>query len=214
MKLNRHSRFLYQPPLPLGKNGRFVTNSKAHWDLSRQIVEEGTVLLKNDGTLPLPQGSRICLFGLGAGEFLFGGGGSGRVFTDRKITLAQGLSQAADQGKIQFFAPLVEFYTSQVNAVLEEGHRLHPTVAGFSQWRGLNAMQLPVLPEELYAQALEFGDTAIFCVSRYSSEGDTFGDRTGQKGDFYLWDEEQQLLDRLYQDFESVVVVLNSCGPV
>ena len=214
MKLNRHTRFLYQPVLPLGKNGRFVTNSRAHWDLARTIVENGTVLLKNDGSLPLQKGAKVCLFGLGAGEFLFGGGGSGRVFTQRKITLAQGLEEAAQAGKIEFFKPLVEYYTAQVDAVLAEGHRLHPEQAAFFQWRSLNAMHMPVLPEELYARAKAFGDTAIFCVSRYSSEGDTFGDRTGKQGDFYLWDEEKQLLDRLTQDFAKVVVVLNTCGSV
>ena len=75
-------------------------------------------------------------------------------------------------------------------------------------------MPMPVMPEELYRQAVDFGDTAIFCVSRYSSEGDTNGDRKGGKGDFYLWEEEQALLDRLCADFARVVVVLNVCGPV
>lgn len=210
----KHARFLYQPVQPMGKDGRLITNCKAHWDLCRKITEEGTVLLKNDGTLPLQPGAKVCLFGLGAGEFLFGGGGSGKVFTDRKISLAQGLATAAQKGQIQFFQPLVDFYEAQVGAVLAEGRRLNPLPAQFSQWRGLNALQLPVLPEDLYAQAKAFGDTAIFCVSRYSSEGDTFGDRTGLKGDFYLWDEEQALLDRICADFQKVVVILNTCGSV
>jgi len=214
MQLNRHARFLYQPVLPLGKNGRFVTNSKAHWDLSRKIVEDGTVLLKNDGTLPLSKGAKVCLFGLGAGEFLFGGGGSGRVFTQKNITLADGLEQAAKAGKITFFTPLVDFYTQQVEAILEEGRKLNPEAPKFNEWRSLNPMKLPVLPEDLYQNAKAFGDTAIFCVSRHSSEGDTFGDRNGEKGDFYLWDEEQELLDQLTKDFENVVVVLNTCGSV
>ena len=148
MKLSRHARFLYQPALPLGKNGSFVTNSKAHWDLSRKIVEDGTVLLKNDGTLPLRQGAKVCLFGLGAGEFLFGGGGSGRVFTEKNITLADGLAQAAQAGEIAFFQPLVTFYTQQVEAVLAEGRKTNITVPDFNKWRSLNPMHLPVLPEE------------------------------------------------------------------
>ena len=78
MKLSRHARFLYQPPLPLGKNGKMVTNSPAHWKMSKEAAIEGTVLLKNDGALPLKQGSKVCLFGTGAGEYLTGGGGSGR----------------------------------------------------------------------------------------------------------------------------------------
>ena len=210
----RHARFLYQPAKPLGKNGKFVTNSKAHWDVARKIANDGTVLLKNDGTLPLSKGAKICLFGLGAGEFLFGGGGSGRVFTQKNVTLADGLEAAAAQGKIDFFTPLVDFYTEKIEAVLEEGRRVSGSAPAFNQWRSLNPMKLPVLPEELYQQAKAFGDVAIFCVSRHSSEGDTFGDRSGGKGDFYLWDEEQTLLERLTKDFKNVVVVLNTCGSV
>ena len=58
-------------------------------------------------------------------------------------------------------------------------------------------MPTPALPEDLYEQAMAFGDTAIFCLCRYTSEGDTNGDRKGGKGDFYLWDEEQELLELL-----------------
>ena len=44
--------------------------------LSLRSARESMVLLKNDGVLPLKKGSKVCLFGIGAGEFLFGGGGS------------------------------------------------------------------------------------------------------------------------------------------
>ena len=214
MELRKHARFLYQPVLPLGKNGRFVTNSKPHWDLAGQIAAEGTVLLKNDGTLPLKKGAKICLFGLGAGDFLFGGGGSGRVFTEKLITLADGLETAADRGEIHFFKPLVDFYITEVNKVFDKAHQEYPVDMEYAVWRRCTQLELPVLPEDLYQQAKDFGDTAVFCLSRYSSEGDTGGDRKGRKGDFYLWDEEQELLDRLCKDFEKVVVVLNTCGPV
>ena len=214
MSLRKHARFLYQPVLPLGKNGRFVTSCKNHWDLAGQIAAEGTVLLKNDGTLPLKKGAKICLFGLGAGDFLFGGGGSGRVFTDKNITLAEGLEAAAARGEVEFFKPTVDFYTTEVNKVFDAAHAEFPNDMEYMVWRRCTQLDLPVLPEELYRQAKAFGDTAIFCLSRYSSEGDTGGDRKGTKGDFYLWDEEKALLDRLCKDFNKVVVVLNTCGPV
>lgn len=212
MKLSRFARVVYQPVLPLGKNRSFVTCSKAHWALAKQVATEGTVLLKNDGTLPLRKGGRVCLFGIGAGEFLFGGGGSAEVFPDREITLAQGLQTAADRGEILFFPDTVEYYVNQTEKIQKADFETQ--TAGPVVWRRNFHMPLPVLPEALYQKAKSFGGTAIFCVSRFSSEGDDSGDRTGEKGDFYLWDEEQRLLDRLYQDFESVVVILNSCGPV
>ena len=212
MKLSRHARFLYQPVVPMGKNGTMLTSCKAHWDLAAQAAAEGTVLLKNDGTLPLQKGAKVCLFGLGAGEFLTGGGGSGKVFTERQMTLAAGLEAAAAAGKIQFFTPLADFYEAEVGKILAKAQEENPGT--FVNWRRANRLPLPVLPEKLYGEAKKFGDTAVFCVARYSSEGDDNGDRTGGKGDFYLWDEEEALLKQLCADFEKVVVVLNTCGPV
>lgn len=212
MKLSRFARFLYQPVLPLGKNRSFVTCSPAHWRLAKDTATEGTVLLKNNGTLPLKKGCKVCLFGIGAGEFLFGGGGSAEVFPDREITLADGLQAAASRGEIEFFPNTVEFYVNQIKAIHKDAFEAQtesPVV-----WRRGFHTPLPVLPEELYRRAKAFGGTAIFCISRFSSEGDDNGDRTGEEGDFYLWDEEQALLDRLYKDFDNVIVVINSCGPV
>ena len=217
MKLNRFARFFYQPVLPIGRNRTFVTNSKAHWDLAAQIAAEGTVLLKNDGTLPLQPGAKICLFGLGAGDFVFGGGGSGFVYADNKISLSSGLETAAKAGKLEFFQPLADFYWEQYLQFLDRVHEetgMSNDVLALSQWRKQNQTPMPILPESLYQQAKEFGDTAVFCLSRYSSEGDYGGDRKGGKGDFYLWDEEQALLDRLCKDYRKVIVVLNTCGPV
>ena len=214
MRLRKHARFLYQPVLPLGKNRTFVTNSNAHWKLAKEAACEGTVLLKNDGTLPLASGAKICLFGLGAGDFQFGGGGSGRVFTDRLVTLADGLQDAASKGQIEFFAPLVDFYRTQVQRIYAEAREKYPDAIAYNVWRRTYQMPNPVLPEDLYQQAVAYGDTAIFCLARYTSEGDTNGDRKGGKGDFYLWDSEMELLDRLCRDFDKVVVVLNTPGPV
>jgi len=214
MELLKHARFLYQPVRPLGKNGALVTGCKAHWQLACTAAAEGTVLLKNDGALPLQQGTRVSLFGLGAGDFLFGGGGSSAVVTDRHISLGDGLQNAHNEGKLDYFPETAEFYVREVERIIEEAHRKYPVHGDYTAWRRSTQMIMPVMPEELYQKAVAFGGTAIFCVSRYTAEGDANGDRKGGKGDFYLWDEEQALLDRLYADFEKVIVVLNTGGPV
>ena len=208
----RFARFNCNTPMPLGINKKFVTSSKAHWDVSKQGAIEGTVLLKNDGTLPLQAGARVCLFGSGVGEFLFCGGGSGEVYSDKNVTLADGMLAAANKGKIELYTPLIDYYVSYTkeeyaNAMIEHNGDLE-------NWLAIRNIRTPQLPEDLYAQAKDYGDTAVFCLSRYSTEGADYGDRDGQEGDFSLWSNEIELLNRLCNDFEKVIVVLNVCGPV
>ena len=210
--MDKFTRFTSQPPIPMGKNRTFVTGCKAHWTLAKQTAIEGTVLLKNDGALPLKQGTRVCMFGSGTGEFLFGGGGSGGVITNKEVSLASALRTAANKGEIVFFAPSADFYINFTKEEYTEAHRQYgPNIA---YWRRERNIRTPELPEELYEQAKAFADTAIFCISRYSSEGTDCGDRNGKEGDFDLWKNEQELLDRLCRDFRQVIVVLNVCGPV
>ena len=209
--MRRFARFTCQPPMPMGKNRSFITGCKAHWALAKQGVLEGTVLLKNNGTLPLKKGTRICMFGSGTGEFLFGGGGSGGVITDKKITLADGLRSAAAAGKVSLFEPLIDFH---VNYTKEEYAEAERTQSDMAYWRRERNIRSPEIPQELYQQAKEFGDTAIFTIARYSSEGTDCGDRNGKEGDFNLWRNEQELLNRLSEDFAHIIVVLNVCGPV
>jgi len=211
--MKRFARFKYQPLIPLGKNGAFVTGSKAHRAVAKQCAAEGTVLLKNDGTLPLQAGAKVCMFGSGVGDFLFGGGGSGSVTSNDRISLAQGLKNAAEQGKLSFYTPLMDFYVEEANKIHAQARLEHPGNA-YYVWKRERNIPTPDLPETLYQSAKEFGDTAVFCIARYSSEGTDCGDRNGLEGDFELWNNEKELLARLCEDFEKVIVVLNVCGPV
>jgi len=208
MALSRFARFRFQPVLPMGKDGRKISGCKQHLALSKKVATEGTVLLKNDGTLPLKEGSKVCLFGRCAGEFIFGGGGSGNVVTDIKISLADALRAAEDAGQLQLFRPIIENAESQVKALFA-AQNANP-VKGWARNRSLNT--LPV-PEELYQQAVKFGGTAIFTVLRYSAEGTEDGDRHDE-GDFSLYPEEKAQLEQLTKDFEKVVVIIVSAGPV
>ena len=80
--MDKYARFRYQPCLPLGEDGRCVTASKKHIDLSRKAATEGIVLLKNIGNaLPLRRGESVALFGKATIEYIKGGGGSGDVHT-------------------------------------------------------------------------------------------------------------------------------------
>lgn len=206
----RFSRFVYQPVLPLGPGDRMVTGCKSHLALSKKAAIEGTVLLKNDGTLPFPHGSRVCLFGRAAGDFIFGGGGSGMVYSSKLMTLADSLLDADERGEISLFKPAIDFYKARIRDEYAETKDMAPL--DFKTWMRYNKRTPPPLPEDLYQQAVAFGGVALFTIVRFSSEDSRHGDRDPES--FDLYSEEKELLDQLCKDFWKVVVVLNTCGAV
>lgn len=66
---------------------------RSHAAVARRAAAEGMALLKNEGVLPLPRGSRVALFNL-AGEYHPGGGGSSKVKPVRVVDIPGGLKEA------------------------------------------------------------------------------------------------------------------------
>ena len=56
--MEKWTRIAHQPCLPMGKDGRLVTACEEHIRLSRTAATEGMVLLKNEGILPLKEGTK------------------------------------------------------------------------------------------------------------------------------------------------------------
>ena len=67
----------------------------------------------------------------------------------------------------------------------------------------------PEIPEELFRQAVDFADTAIVTISRYSSEN---CDRLAEPGDYYLSEDESKLVEKVKHAFANCIVVLNTCA--
>ena len=70
-------------------------------EIARSIADEGTVLLRNQGALPLKKSDRVAL--VGGSSMIYGGAGSGWVNTTEKISYEQGMRSAAAAGKIKAF---------------------------------------------------------------------------------------------------------------
>lgn len=222
--MDKYARFRYQPCLPLGVDGRKVTGSPEHAELSRRAAGEGMVLLKNEGgTLPLKRGTRVALFGKATVEYIKGGGGSGDVFCAYTRNIYDGFKLKEDEGKVSVFKPTAEFYKEYVK---EAGKRI-PTRAQIEKiWDRVNAMSFckekddiiydtfasmhvaeAHMPDELIAEAAANADIAIITLSRFSAEG---VDRKAIPDDYYLSDTEKSLIDRVTAAFPNTVIVLNS----
>jgi beta-glucosidase len=156
-------------------------------DFARGVGHEGTVLLKNNGILPLAPGTKIALFGCNQRDYVKGGGGSGDVNVPYTLDLAYGLHKKEEAGKVSLYAPLFNFYWDNRN-----------------DYRNGND---PAVPVDILNGAAQFASTAIITFGRYSYEGD---DRTASKGDYYLSDSEQTLVNQVIgAGFQHIVVVLN-----
>lgn len=199
MNTAKWQRLRYMPMMPMGEDGRRVTASKAHIDLSHEAACEGMVLLKNEGSvLPLAAGSKIALFGKAQADYVKGGGGSGDVTVAYTRSLLDGLHIKEQEGKVSLFAPLSAYYSDYV----KEQH-----AQGQEPGRCAEA----AVPAELLASARAYTDTAIVTICRFSGEG---WDRTGKPydGDFYLSHEEEAMVQAVEAAFPYVVVVLNTGG--
>ena len=225
--MEKFARIKYLPCLPLGGDGRRVTGSAEHIALSRRAAGEGAVLLKNEkAALPLATGTPVALFGQASVQYVKGGGGSGRVYCEYVRNVYDGFEQKQDEGKVRVFAPLRDFYQKYVeseNKRIEEeyeGERYKEvlSIRDFAEYdlalaafiRDIRIREADV-PDDLFAQAKAFADTAIITIGRFSEEG---LDRDGSKGDFYLSDAEARLIERVKAGFGRCIVVLNVGGVV
>lgn len=230
--MKKWTRFLYQPCLPLGKDGKRVTGSAEHIELSRRAATEGMVLLKNEeAALPFAYGKRVAVFGKGCADYVKGGGGSGDVTVAYTRSLLEGLQMKEQEGKIKLLPELGMFYIDNVQKQYEAG-------------RAPGMTEEPEIPQELLAKAAAFTDTAVVSICRFSGEG---WDRTimedvatggvqppiageedpdhadenislskkmFEKGDFYLSAAEKQMVETVQKHFAHVIAVLNVGGMV
>ncbi len=219
--MDRWARAMYQPVLPMGKDGGRITACREHIMLSEEAAEEGMVLLKNEGqVLPLKEGAKVALFGKGTFDYVKGGGGSGDVTVAYTRSLYDGLKQLS--GAVSIFEELADFYRENVNSQRAAGRAPGMTVE-------------PQVPQELLKKARTFTDTAVISICRFSGEG---WDRTVaaadrndaadtpeedlknistnifEDGDFYLSHAEAAMVEAVKETFDKVIVVMNVGGMV
>ncbi|WP_371683378.1 glycoside hydrolase family 3 C-terminal domain-containing protein [Olsenella sp. Marseille-P4559] len=177
--------------------------------MTEEVEAEGITLLKNqDGALPLAGAAKVNVFGSTAGNnFSYGGTGSGSGDESKNVTFYQGLENAG----LTVNPDLGQFYSD--NAVSPEtgDRRLVGT-----DWN------LYELPQSSYNQdvidnAKSYSDTAIVVITRKGGEGydlprdmaDYGGSETGRSY-LELTPNEEDLLAMVEENFDRVIVVLNS----
>lgn len=222
----KFERIRNQVKCPLFEGKDYVTGSAEHIALSRRAATEGMVLLKNeDKILPLKKGQKIALFGQASVNYIKGGGGSGEVYCAYIRNVYEGLEIKEKEGKVSIFPGLRELYEKHVEKEKARCQKLfddeYPEVCkisdsiereiAFGQLRVKTAIPEADIPEELMREAAAFTDTAIIVINRYSGEA---WDRGSNKGDFYLSDSEEALVESVKKNFKNCIAVLDVGGMV
>ncbi|MHC5552342.1 glycoside hydrolase family 3 protein [Carnobacterium maltaromaticum] len=180
--------------------------------LTEKIEGEGAVLLENKNeVLPL-QNQKVNVFGYASRNVVYGGTGSGGGKEDNNVDLQQGLKNAGFQVNDQ----ITTFYDDRY--VPREKVNIHKLVGGDFNIHEPKASEYS---ESLLTSAKEFSDTALVVFSRNSGEGaditnEMKGYAGGTAGKHYLElsDDEAATLDLVKENFDKVVVILNSSFPM
>lgn len=185
--------------------------------LVQEIAEEGIVLLKNDGTLPLAADSNLNVFGWASTNPCYGGTGSGALSDAYPtVSLLQGLEDAG----FNLNTELSDFYT--------EYRADRPEVGMWAQDWTLPEPTADSYTDEMMANAKEFSDTAMVVITRVGGEGAdlptdvskvTYTDNSTEYKDFEAGEHylqldrtERDMLDLVCSNFDNVIVVYNGAN--
>ncbi len=179
-----------------------------HAEITRAAANEGIVLLKNNGVLPLsPQIRNIALYGVSSYEFLSGGVGSGCVHPPYVVDMVCGLAHAG----LSSTPRLTSLYKKYVDFAADKFEiDRHPT--RWFQSPEMGQQKYPELEISPYSISTEepLADAAIITLGRQAGEGI---DRDIDS-DFNLSPLEMQLLTdvtaRFHQAGKPVIVIINS----
>lgn len=179
--------------------------------LAREVMDEGMILLRNeDSALPLDT-TKVSVFGAGAAAPVYGGGGAGGIASKD----VDSLFLAFDEAGIDFNLPLYNVYSNyafngaaSTSDFTPKGPSLLdvlvPNIAGFLAG-ATPEMPLDQLPDDVLSQAADYSDTAVYVVSRVGTETQ---DLTVEE--LRLSQDERDMLDVLDDNFERVVLLLNT----
>lgn len=181
--------------------------------VARKAAAEGIVLMKNEGVLPLKKGSKIALFGSGAGQTIKGGTGSGDVNEREVVSIYQGLLNAGVEiTSRDWVEDFQKIYKKSREDWREEIFREAQGKASmdFFQIYASHAYEMPS-GRPILENDMNGADIAVYVVSRVAGEG---ADRFEKEGDYYLTEHEKEDLKMISAQCKDVIVILNVGGQI
>ena len=194
------------------KDSRVTQRERLHGAVARRAAAEGMVLLENKGgLLPLKEGEKVALYGVGASRTIKGGTGSGDVNERESVSIYQGMKQAGFQiTNEDWLRDFNKRYTAAREAwrdVILEKTAEATDASGFFHVYTSMPFQMPI------GAPIEKTDAgvAFYILSRVAGEG---ADRFHEPGDYVMTAEEKRQLADVCACYPHVVMVVNAGGLV
>ena len=165
-------------------------------DACRRAGAEGTVLLKNDGVLPLSKTGSTAFFGRVQRDYFYVGYGSGGDVNPDYLVSPMDALEA--RGDIAYDKALADRYRLWCQANV-------PPVMDWAQWPTCHP-EMP-LSEEAVRAAAQRNDAAVVILGRAMGEA---MDNRPEPGGYYLTEAEKALLAQVTAAFRKVCVVVDA----
>ncbi len=180
-------------------------------ELCAEIAQDGAALLKNDGLLPLSEGTQLDLYSVSSVNLISGGSGSGSGSFELTVDLREGLEHAG----FKVNEDLWNFYKSGAGSSYKRGVGVVNYGRGY-QWE-IGECPLSVIKASGVLDGVDGENSvAMFVISRTGGEG---GDEPrdmaefgGQSGEHYLEldSDERDVIRFLGETYKNVIILVNS----
>ena len=180
--------------------------------LGIQMAEEGVVLLKNDGLLPLGKGAAVSVFGTAGANLVCGGSGSGAGTPELNTDFRTALEAAG----LTVNDALWRFYTEGPGSDEKYGIAEGSILFGRAFDWSINEVPASLISAQPGLEESFAGTTAVYVISRTGGEdGDLPRDMAaygGKSGQHYLEPDETEcgVLQYLNDTFDGILLILNA----
>lgn len=178
--------------------------------LARRMGAEGSVLLENDGVLPLKTKS-VALYGFGARHTCFGGTGSGESRPRYRVTIEEGLKNAG-------FSVTTKAWLDALDSAYESAKKAWRKDLNKGLKKCEKAAQMDYASEHPFVPPLgekieraTDSQVALYVLTRQAGEG---SDRKTQEGDYLIRGEEFEQLKAVCRLYQKTILILNVCGVI
>ena len=191
-----------------------------------QMADEGFVLLKNDGTLPLDEGAMISIVGKSSNDLAQGGGGSGSATTSSGVSEIKTVKKSLEAVGFEINPITDAFYSNDRNSPSGSGR-----TNGNDNWKGNSQVTIGETDiekvrayEGLLDSLDEYNDAAVQVITREGSEGcdvktcnahdnkatNSSAEAVSNRHALELSENEEALFNELKEHFDHIIFVINS----